>query len=372
MKSHPDIEKIVPYVAGKPLEELARELGIRNAIKLASNENPLGPSPLARRAIRAGLSRLHRYPDGSAFELKKGLARRWKVDLSHIVLGNGSNEVIELLVRTFLLPGDEAVIASWTFSLYRLMVTAGHGRCIEVPLKEQRHDLSAMADRINDRTRLIFVCNPNNPTGSMVGKEEVRRFLQRVPPEILVVFDEAYGEYVTDVDFPDCLQALREGRNLIVLHTFSKIYGLAGLRIGYGIGPADVVDYLNRVRQPFNTSAVAQWAALAALSDEAHAARSREVNVEGKAYLSSVFEQMGISFVPSQTNFIFFEGPCGGRELYDRLLRQGVIIRHIDGNTYRVTIGLASENRRFVRAFQKALKELKGNPPVDNEMKEQP
>jgi len=358
MKINPDIEKIVPYAAGKPLEELARELGVRNAIKLASNENPSGPSPKARKAIRDGLARLHRYPDSAAYALKEGLAKRWKVDFSQVIVGNGSNEVIELMVRTFIMPGDEAIMADRTFSLYRLMVTAGHGRCIQVPLKGERHDLAAMADRISENTRLIFICNPNNPTGTMVGGEEVERFLQRVPADALVVFDEAYGEYVTDPDFPDTLQALREGKNLIVLHTFSKIYGLAGLRIGYGIGPADVVNFLDRVRQPFNTSAVSQWAALAALSDEAHAAKSRRVNIAGKAYLYSVFQRMGIRFVPSQANFIYFEVPGSGRLLYDGLLREGVIVRHIQGDHYRVTIGLPAENRRFVRSFEKVLKAL--------------
>ena len=357
MKVSSDIEGIVPYPPGKPLEDLARELGIRNAIKLASNENPLGPSKKALEALRKGLLRLHRYPDGAAYALKEALAKRRKVDPSQIILGNGSNEVIELLVRTFILPGDEAIMADRTFSLYRLMITAGHGKAIEVPLKGERHDLEAMAERIGGRTRLVFVCNPNNPTGSMVGREEVAAFLDKVPPEVLVVFDEAYGEYVTDPDFPDTLEALRRGKNVVILHTFSKIYGLAGLRIGYGIGPTDVVGYLHRVRQPFNTSAAAQWGALAALSDEAHVVRSRKNNAAGMAYLTSVFDRMGIAYVPSQTNFIYFQTTVSGKELYDRLLREGVIIRHIEGNRLRVTIGLPEENRRFVRSFQKVLKE---------------
>jgi histidinol-phosphate aminotransferase len=358
MKVSPDIAGITPYPPGKPLEELARELGVRNAIKLASNENPLGPSPKALKAIREGLARLHRYPDGSAYVLREALAKRWKLDASRIILGNGSNEVIELLVRTFLMPGDEAIMADPTFSLYKLMVTAAHGKPVAVPLKADRHDLPAMADRIGGRTRLIFVCNPNNPTGSMVGREEVGAFLRRVPQDVLVVFDEAYGEYVTDADFPDTLEALREGKNIVVLHTFSKIYGLAGLRVGYGLGPADVVDYLHRIRQPFNTSAIAQWAALAALSDERHVARSRKNNATGRAYLSSVFDRMGVGYIPSQTNFIYFRVPKKGREIYERLLREGVIIRHIEGNHLRVTIGVPEENLRFVRAFQKIVKGL--------------
>lgn len=359
----PDITGITPYPPGKPLEEVAREFGVRNAIKLASNENPLGPSQKAQEVLRKGLLRIHRYPDAAAYLLVEALAKRWNIASSQIIVGNGSNEVIELLVRTLILPGDEAIMADRTFSLYKLMVTAGHGKPILVPLKEDRHDLIGMAERITGKTRLVFVCNPNNPTGSMVGKGEVAAFLQRVPPEVLVVFDEAYGEYVTDPDFPDTLDSLRGGKNVIVLHTFSKIYGLAGLRIGYGIGPTFVVECLHRVRQPFNTSAVSQWAALAALSDDVHVAKSRKTNVAGKAYLSTVFERMGIRYIPTQTNFIYFEVPEKGKEIYEQLLREGVIIRHLEGNALRVTIGLSEENRRFVRTFQKVFKELVSHRP---------
>ena len=359
IKVSPDIAGIIPYPPGKPMEELEREWGIQKSIKLASNENPLGPSLKATAAIRAVLKKLQRYPDGAGYYLKEALAEKWKVLPAQVMIGNGSNEIIELLVRTFILPGDEAVMARPSFSLYHLMITAGHGRSIQVPLKEGRHDLAAMAKAVTAKTKLVFVCNPNNPTGTIVRKEEIARFFSRLPKRVLVVVDEAYAEYATDPQFPQTIELLREGFPLVMLRTFSKIYGLAGLRIGYGVSRPEVVDYVNRVRQPFNTSLPAQQAALAALSDEAHVSRSLEVNREGKAYLYRQFDGMEISYLPSETNFVYFKlngrDQTIGKKIYTALLQKGVIVRHFEGTQFRVTIGLPKENRRFIQSLKEVL-----------------
>lgn len=356
IKVSSDILEIKPYVPGKPIAELERELGISGSIKLASNENPLGPSKKAVKAIREGLKEISRYPDGAGFSLKAALADKWKVEQSEVILGNGSNEIIELLVRTFILPGDEAIMAEPTFSLYTLMIQAGHGKPVPIPLKEGRHDLPSMAKAITDKTKLIFICNPNNPTGTIVKKNEVRAFLSKIPKRILVVFDEAYAEYVTDADYPDTLAFLKEGVPLILLRTFSKIYGLAGLRIGYGIGHAEVIGYMNRVRQPFNSNFPGQHGALAALTDESHFTRSKEINQLGKEELYRAFRTMGISYFPSEANFIYFflEGkpPDLGKKIHGALLKKGVIIRHFGGAFLRVSIGLPNENKRFIKELK--------------------
>jgi histidinol-phosphate aminotransferase len=363
IKVSPDIAGMVPYPPGKPMEELERELGIKGSIKLASNENPLGPSPKAMAAIRKGLQKIQRYPDGAGYYLREALAHRWKVGASQVMIGNGSNEIIELLVRTFILPGDEAIMAVPSFSLYQLVITSGHGKPVQIPLKEGRHDLVEMAKAITPKTKLIFVCNPNNPTGTVVDKREVARFLLRVPKRILVIFDEAYAEYATDPDFPQTIDFLREGASVIFLRTFSKIYGLAGLRIGYAISRPEVIDYMNRVRQPFNTNLPAQQAALAALSDEGHVAKSLRINREGKGYLYQQFDEMGFSYFRSETNFIYFNlngsDPSLGKKIFTALLHKGVIIRHLEGPHLRVTIGLPKENKRFIKSLREVLKDVK-------------
>ena len=247
LKVHPDIASLVPYVPGKPIEELQRELGLARAIKLASNENPIGPSPKALAVLGDTASTLHRYPDGGAFRLRGALAERCKVTPDQVILGNGSDELLGLLARTFLSPGDEAVMAEHTFVIYKMEVKAAHGVAVEVPQKNWHHDLPAMADAITDNTRLLFICNPNNPTGTMATKAEVAALMARVPEQVVVVFDEAYYEYVRHPEFPESLGYVKAGRNVIVLRTFSKIYGLAGLRIGYGITMPEITNYLNRI-----------------------------------------------------------------------------------------------------------------------------
>ncbi|HIE64248.1 MAG: histidinol-phosphate transaminase [Nitrospira sp.] len=359
IKVHPDIAGISPYIPGKPIEVLEREYGITGSIKLASNENPLGSSRKALAAIRHGLKKVRYYPDGAISELKEALAEKWKVSPDEVMIGNGSNEIIELLVRTFLFPGDETVMPTPTFSLYALMVATAHAKSIQVPLKAGRVDLPAMAKAVTKKTKLVFVCNPNNPTGTIVRRSEVARFLSRIPKRVLVVFDEAYAEYASDPEFPDSIQFLREGASLVMLRTFSKLYGLAGLRIGYGISRPEVVDYLNRVRQPFNVNLPAQQAALAALSDEEHVSASLKVNCDGKAYLCRHFDLMGIKYFPSESNFICFSLSGSdlkiGSDVYLALLRKGVIIRHLEGMHLRVTVGLPRENRRFVRTLKDVL-----------------
>jgi histidinol-phosphate aminotransferase len=355
LKIHPDIASLSPYVPGKPIEELQRELGLARVIKLASNENPLGSSPKALAALSGGTSTLHRYPDGGAFRLRESLADCWKVTPDQVILGNGSDEILGLLARTFLAPGDEAVMADQTFVIYKMEVTAAHGKPVIVPLKQWRHDLPAMAGAITDRTRLLFVCNPNNPTGTMVSAAEVELLLSRVPAHVVIVFDEAYFEYVRSEQFPDSMSYVKQGRNVIVLRTFSKIYGLAGLRIGYGVATAEIINFLNRIRPPFNANSLAQCAALAALGDDEHVAQSRMANEAGLGQMIKGLTELGLVPVPSEANFVYVDIGRDGRAVFETLLREGVIVRHIEGRMIRVTIGLEEENREFLAALKRVI-----------------
>lgn len=352
LKVHPDIASLVPYVPGKPIEELQRELGLPRAIKLASNENPIGPSPMALAVLTDTASTLHRYPDGGAFRLRGALAERWKVTPDHVILGNGSDELLGLLARTFLSPGDEAVMAEQTFVIYKMEVKAAHGVAVEVPQKNWHHDLPAMADAISDKTRLLFICNPNNPTGTMATNAEVAALMARVPEHVVVVFDEAYYEYVRHPAFPQSIDYVKTGRHAIVLRTFSKIYGLAGLRIGYGITTPEITDYLNRIRPPFNANSMAQRAALAALEDEAHVTTSRSLTHAEMDKVRTGLRRLGFEALPSETNFLYFDVGRDGRAVFNALLQEGIIVRHIEGRMLRVTIGLPEENQLFLSALQ--------------------
>jgi histidinol-phosphate aminotransferase len=353
---HADIAALSPYVPGKPIEELQRELGLTRVIKLASNENPLGPSPKAMAVINDGVAALHRYPDGGAFRLREAIADRWKVSADQVILGNGSDEILSFLARTFLSPGDEAVMGDQTFVIYKMEVMAAHGKAVVVPLVRWRHDVTAMADAITGRTRLLFLCNPNNPTGTMVSADEVARLLARVPEHVVVVFDEAYFEYVRSSEFPDSMAYVRQGRHAIVLRTFSKIYGLAGLRIGYGVTTPEIANLLNRVRPPFNANSLAQRAALAALDDDEHVAKSRAVNQAGMDQVVSGLRALGFAPIASEANFVYFDVGRDGRRIFDDLLRVGVIIRHIEGRMIRVTIGQEEENATFLTALDQVLR----------------
>lgn len=353
------IRSLIPYAPGKPIEEVEREYGIEKSIKLASNENPLGPSPKALRVLQERLHLLHLYPDGDCFYLKRGLAAKLRVAPEQLIFGNGSNELIELAVRTFIRPGDEAVMANQAFVVYRLVVRAGGGCCKVVPLRNFAHDLEAMAQAITSKTRILFLANPNNPTGTIYRKKEWEIFLEKVSPEILLIVDEAYFEYVSDTDYPNSLAYHGESKPILTLRTFSKLYGLAGLRIGYGIGNAAIVGLMHRLRQPFNVNAAAQWAALAALEDDEHVRKSLEVNGAGMRYLTEEISKLGLEYVPSQANFILVR-VGQGLDTFQELLRRGMIVRPMmeyDFPEYiRVTVGTIEENHLFISELRDVLK----------------
>jgi histidinol-phosphate aminotransferase len=354
----PWLASLVPYQPGKPVEEVEREYGIRDSIKLASNENPLGPSSRAVTAMRAAIGAVHRYPDGGGFYLKQKLAEKLGVGTEQVALGNGSNEILELLARSFLRPGEDAVMSEQAFVIYASVVQAAAGIPRSVPLREFTHDLDAMASVVGKATRLVFLGNPNNPTGTIYRRDAFERFLARIPKDVIIVADDAYAEYVEDPEYPSTLEHHKPDRLLVTLRTFSKIYGLAGLRIGYGVGPPEVIAALERVRQPFNVNSLAQVAALAALDDEEHVERSRRTNREGMRFLEREFARLGLAYVPSQANFVLVR-VGDGEKIYEKLLRQGVIVRPVGGYGFpehvRVTVGTAEENRRFVAALEKAL-----------------
>ncbi|MDH4163733.1 MAG: histidinol-phosphate transaminase [Nitrospirota bacterium] len=351
-----NIKSISPYVPGKPIEELERELGISGSIKLASNENPLGPSTRAVNAVKKAVEGLNRYPDGSGFFLSQALAKKLDVEISQVILGNGSNELIELAVRTFVQPGDEVVSADPSFVVYKMITQAAGGTNVIVPCRNMTHDLDAMAAAITPKTKLVFIANPNNPTGTMNTKAEMDRFMAAAPDHVLVCVDEAYYEYVTRADYPDSIDYLREEKNILALRTFSKIYGLAGLRIGYGVTSPAIAELMNKVRQPFNTNSLGQVGALAALSDRKHVEKSVTLNNEGKQLLYREFERLGVKYIPTETNFIMFETEFEAKDLYTALLKKGVIIRPMGPKRLRVTIGLPEENKRFVAELEEALK----------------
>jgi histidinol-phosphate aminotransferase len=355
------IRSLVPYEPGKPIEEVEREYGIAHSVKLASNENPLGPAPKALAAIRDRLGQLHRYPDGDCFYLKNGLAQKLGVAPERLIFGNGSNEIIELAVRTFMRPGDEAVMAEQAFVVYQLVVQAAGGKGIQIPLNNFTHDLAAIGAAITAQTRIVFLANPNNPTGTIYRREEWEGFLKNVSPDVLLIVDEAYFEYVQDPDYPDSLRYHGAGRAILTLRTFSKLYGLAGLRVGYGIAPKEIIALMQRVRQPFNVNAVAQWAALAALDDGDHVQRSLAVNALGRKYLSDEFVRLGLEFVPSHGNFILLR-VGRGQEVFAQLLKRGVIVRPMGAYNFpahiRVTVGTEDENHKFIGAISEIVSSL--------------
>lgn len=353
----PELIRIAPYVPGKPVEEVEREYGVTRAVKLASNENPLGPSPAAVKAVQDVLSGLHRYPDGAGTALRRAIAAKVNVDADLVILGNGSDEVVDLLCKVLLTPGDEAVMATPTFGIYRIAVLAHQGAPVEVPLAAGRHDLDSMVARVGARTKLFFVCNPNSPTGTALPRREVMGAIERLPDHVVAVCDHAYEDYATAADFPYGATLLQGDRPVVVLRTFSKIYGLAGLRIGYGVGPAALVGWMNRVRLPFNASTVAQAAAIAALSDDAHVRASRMVNAAGKTYLTRECTRLGLTWLPSEANFVYVNLGRDGRPVFERLLREGVIVRHFEGPWLRITIGMPEENTRCIEALEMALKD---------------
>ena len=357
------VRSIAPYQPGKPISELAREMGLdeRSIVKLASNENPRGIGPRTRAAIEASISEIARYPDGNGFELKQALARRYGVDMSSIVLGNGSNDVLELVALAFLGPGRAAVFSQHCFAVYPLATQARGARSIVVPAKDYGHDLEAIAKAIDEETYVAWIANPNNPTGTFARYEEIEAFLKRVPERVLVVLDEAYNEYLAPELRGDTVKLIKRHPNLIVTRTFSKAYGLAGLRVGYALAHASVADVMNRVRQPFNVNSVALAAAVAALDDMEFVARSYAENLQGMRQLEDSAKRLGLDYIPSYGNFITIRVGKAA-DIYKRLLRRGVIVRPVGGGYglpehLRVTIGTARENERFLSALSVSLKE---------------
>jgi len=328
---------------------------------LASNENPMGPSPKAIEAIKGALSGLNRYPDGGSYYLRRGLSKALSEPMERIITSNGSNEIIELLIRTFLSPGDEVIMGEPSFAVYPLVTKAAGGVSVRVPLKDMTIDLQAMREAVTEKTRIVFIANPNNPTGTMVKGEDLHRFVEAMPDDVIICLDEAYREYVSDEAYPDTLSYLEGGKPVIILRTFSKIYGLSGLRAGYGVGPGKMINYLNRVRQPFNMNSLAQAAALAAIDDEAHVEKSRAVNRAGLKYLYGELEKMGLDFVPTEANFLLIKVGQGS-VVYNALLKKGVIVRPMDsyglGDYVRLTVGLSEENVRFIGSLKEVLREL--------------
>lgn len=345
---------LVAYEPGKPIDETARELGLRpeDIIKLASNENPLGPSPKAKEAMRLALEEAHIYPDGGGYRLRTAIAEKFGMGRENVILGNGSNEIIELLCHSFLNPTAELIAAEHAFVVYKLMATLFGAKYVKVADPGFIHDLDAMADAITPNTRLVFVANPNNPTGTMVGQEALDRFMDRLPDHVIAVFDEAYYEFLDDA--PDTLKYIREGRNACVLRTCSKIHGLAALRVGYGLAPKGLADILQRARQPFNVNAIAQAGALAALTDDSHMQKTKAVNTEGLAFYHQAFRDRGLEFVPSVANFVLVK-VGDGDGLFRKMLQRGIILRAMSSymlpEWVRISVGTMEQNRRCMEVM---------------------
>jgi histidinol-phosphate aminotransferase len=354
--AHPWLHDLVSYEPGKPIEDVARELGLKpqDIIKLASNENPLGPSPKALAAMRETLERSHFYPDGGGYYLREAIAKKFGFDRGSVMLGCGSNEIIEFIGKAFLNPGDEIVTARHAFVVYKLMATLFGATTVEVPDPNFAHDLDAMAAAITPRTKEVFIANPNNPTGTLLSQQEIDRFMAKVPDHVIVVFDEAYYEFLENP--PDTLKFVREGRNVVVLRTFSKIQGLANLRIGYGLAKPELIEVLGKTRQPFNTNGIAQAGALAGLADDEHQTRTREITIQGRNFLQKEFAAMGLDYVPSFANFVLV---CvhDGKAVFQALMKKGIIVR--DMTSYglpewiRVSIGTMEQNERFLEELKR-------------------
>jgi histidinol-phosphate aminotransferase len=357
-RANPQLRDLAVYQPGKPIEETARELGCEPSeiIKLASNENPLGPSPKAIEAMRDAIENAHLYPDGGAFYLRNAIAQKLDVTPDHILLGNGSNEIIELLAHAFLERGDAILTSEHAFVAYKIIARVFGAQTIEAPSRDYGHDLDAMLGAITDRTELIFIANPNNPTGTLLSADAIERFITRLPPAVVVVFDEAYYEFVDRM--PDTLRYVHDGRNVVTLRTFSKIHGLASLRVGYGIAPPELIEVMHKTRQPFNVSGVGQVAALAALADEEHQRETKRLVHEGRAFFEKEFRTMKLSFVPSAANFVLVK-VGDGLAVFRALLQRKVIVRAMKGYNLpewiRITIGTMDQNQKCITALRQVL-----------------
>jgi len=348
-----------PYIPGKPIEEVKRELGLKEVIKLASNETSVGPSPLAIEAIKKEIRNINLYPEGSSSLLREKLAHSLSIDKEMIIIGNGEDDIIDLIGMAFINEGDEVITGEITFPAYETAAKIMGGKLISVKLKDYTYDLEEIARRINKKTKIIFICNPNNPTGTIVDKEAVDRFTKQVPEDVVVVFDEAYYDYVEDKNYPNSLSYVLEEKNVIILRTFSKIAGIAGVRIGYGIAKPELIGYLNRVVNPFTTNRLAQVAALASLDDEEHRKKVLRSNQEGKKYLYRELKEIDLFYLPTEANFIFIDLKEDTEVIFEKLLKKGVIIR--PGETWgcpnfiRVTIGTPYENEKFIHALKEIM-----------------
>ena len=348
-----------PYIPGKPIEEVKRELGLEEVVKLASNETSVGPSPLAVEAIKKEIENIYLYPEGSSRLLREKLAHKLNLDKEMIIIGNGADNVIDLVGMAFINEGDEVITGEITFPAYETITKIMGGKLISVKLKNFRFDLEEIAQRINEKTKIVFLCNPNNPTGTIVDKEAVDRFTKQVPEDVTVVFDEAYYDYVEDENYPNSLSYVLEEKNVIVLRTFSKIAGIAGVRIGYGIAKKELIGYLMRVVNPFTTNRLAQVAALASLDDEEHRKKVLRSNQEGKKYLYKELKQLGLFYTASEANFLFIDLKEDTEVIFEKLLKKGVIIR--PGKTWgcpnfiRVTIGTPYENEKFISTLKEIM-----------------
>ncbi|MFD0711169.1 histidinol-phosphate transaminase [Paenibacillus sp. GCM10027626] len=361
MQPKQSIVNLPVYQPGKPVEEVKRELGLTEVIKLASNENPFGCSEQAKEAIQAEINNCSIYPDSFSTTLTSAVAEYLQVERNQLIFGAGSDEVILMLARAYLVPGDETIMAHETFPQYKHNSEIEGAVSIEVPLREDAsHDLEAMLAKVTDRTKIIWICNPNNPTGTIVDKQELEQFLQQVPANVIVVLDEAYAEYVTDKRYGDSIGLLNKYKNIIVLRTFSKIYGLASLRVGYGVGHADLIHYINQVREPFNTTRFGQAAAAAAIADTGFIESCRERNAKGIAYMTAQFDRMGLSYFEAHGNFIMFDAKLPSAEVFDGLLRRGIVSRarwsHYPTHI-RITVGSQEQNEKFIQALEEVLKE---------------
>jgi histidinol-phosphate aminotransferase len=356
--ANPHLRDLVVYQPGKPIEETAREVGAdpRDIIKLASNENPLGPSPKAVAAMHEAVDRAQLYPDGGCFYLCNALAQKHKISSDNIIIGNGSNEIIELLGHAFLKPGDAILTSEHAFIAYKIVARIFGARTIEAPSCSYGHDLDAMVDAVTDRTELIFIANPNNPTGTLLSADAIERFMQRVPPQLIVIFDEAYYEFIDNP--PDTIRYMREGRNVVVLRTFSKIHGLASSRVGYGVARPELIQVLHKTRQPFNVNGIAQAGALAGLADEAHQRETKRVVDEGRAFLESEFAAMKLQFIPSAANFVLVN-VGDGAAIFRAMLREKVIVRAMRGYSLpqwvRISVGTMEQNHRCIAALRQVL-----------------
>ncbi len=359
-----NIGSISPYIPGKPIEEVRRELGLKGRIiKLASNENPLGPSKMAVKAIRKALKEINLYPDDGCYALGKRLADHLGVNENQLIFGNGSVDIIEFIFKTFVAPKDHVVMAEQSFVMGKIAAKMTDANLAEVPLKNYTHDLEAMARAVTPQTKVVYIANPNNPTGTMVNHDQLKSFIKSVPESCVIILDEAYSEYITRSDFPRSMELLKDHSNIIILHTFSKIYGLAGLRVGYGIGHPELIAAVRKVRLPFNIGLLSQAGCLAALDDIKHLEHSRQVNDEGKQFLYRQFEKMKLFYIPSEGNFVLIDPKLDSVEVFTRLQKRGIIVRPVKNyglpTALRITVGTEKQNKKLVVALRKVLKEVR-------------